>query len=63
MFGIITRIFKVAVKVVWHMQDLREAYLEDFGGLGEERDQTGDWFDARLQELATCAFEREEGTE
>ncbi len=46
-----------------HMQDLREAYLEDFGGLGEERDQTGDWFDARLQELATCAFEREEGTD
>ncbi|CAL5223847.1 g6430 [Coccomyxa viridis] len=45
------------------LQDLREAYLEDFGGLGEERDQTGDWFDARLQELATCAFEREEGTD
>ncbi len=45
------------------MQDLREAYLEDFGGLGEERDRTGDWFDARLQELATCAFERQEGTE
>lgn len=46
-----------------HLQDLREAYLEDFGGLGEERDTTGDWFDARLQELATCAFEREEGAE
>ncbi|CAK0738830.1 hypothetical protein CVIRNUC_001099 [Coccomyxa viridis] len=45
------------------LQDLREAYLEDFGGLGEERDTTGDWFDARLQELATCAFEREEGAE
>ena len=42
-----------------HRQDLREAYLEDFGGVGEERDRTGDWFDARLQELATCAFERE----
>ena len=40
-------------------QDLREAFLEDFGGAGEERDRSGDWFDARLQELATCAFERE----
>jgi len=40
-------------------QDLKEAFLEDFGGLGEERDCSGDWFDARLQELATCAFEQD----
>lgn len=42
------------------MQDLREAYLEDFGGDGDERDQSGDFFDARLQEVATCAFEKAE---
>ncbi|BDA48677.1 Ankyrin repeat and BTB/POZ domain-containing protein 1 [Coccomyxa sp. Obi] len=41
------------------LQDLREAFLEDYGGIGEERDRSGDWFDARLQEVATCAFERD----
>ncbi len=41
------------------LQDLREAFLEDYGGIGEERDRTGDWFDARLQEVAPCAFERD----
>ncbi len=41
------------------LQDLREAFLEDFGGAGEERDRSGDLFDARLQEVATCAFERD----
>lgn len=39
------------------LQDLHEAFLEDYGGVGEKRDHIGDWFDARLQEIATCAFE------
>lgn len=37
------------------LQDLREAYLEDFGGIGDERDRCAEDFDAKLDRLAAIA--------
>ena len=38
------------------LQDLREAYLEDFGGLGIQRDQCASSFDRRLHAVALRAL-------
>jgi hypothetical protein len=45
--------------VTWHpayLQDLREAYLEDYGGRGQLRDVRAAAFDRRLQEVAQRAM-------
>ena len=38
------------------LQDLREAYLHNYGGLEEnERDTSAKWFDTQLEAMATKA--------
>ena len=38
------------------LQDMREDYLESFGGVGEARDRCATGFDERLASLAAEAF-------
>lgn len=41
------------------LQDMREDYLEAFGGIGEARDRCAASFDERLASLAAEAFAEE----
>lgn len=42
------------------LQDLREAYLEDFGGLGLQRDRCATQFDTSLDQMAARALSPEQ---